>query len=52
MKEKKNQTSGTILGMLFGMLAGVALHNIGLWLCLGLAIGVAYDQTKKSASTK
>jgi hypothetical protein len=50
MKEKINKFLGIPLGVLFGTLVGIALNNIGLWICLGLAIGAAVDYTKKKQS--
>ena len=50
MKEKINKFSGIAFGVLFGTLAGIALESIGLWICVGLAIGTAVDYTKKKQS--
>jgi hypothetical protein len=50
MKEQINKFSGVALGVLFGVLVGIALENIGLWICVGLAIGAAFDHTKKKKS--
>lgn len=46
MKVKINKFSGVTFGVLFGLLAGIALKDIGLWICLGLAIGAAVDYTR------
>jgi hypothetical protein len=38
----------TIISLLIGLAIGIIEDNIGLWICLGLAIGVAVDHTRKS----
>lgn len=50
MKVKDNKFSGIALGVLFGIFVGIALESIGLWICIGLAIGAAVDHTKKKQS--
>lgn len=50
MNAKINSISGTALGVLFGLIVGIAQDNIGLWICLGLAIGAAVDYTRKKKS--
>ena len=48
MKTKIKNFSGVALGLLFGVIIGIAQDNIGLWISLGLAIGVASDYTIKN----
>lgn len=52
MKTKINSIPGTALGVLLGVVVGIAQHNVGLWICLGLAIGVAMDYTRKKGSSQ
>lgn len=49
---KANKFSSVALGVIVGTLVGIALKNIGLWICLGLAIGaaVAYTRNKEKNS--
>ena len=51
MKEQINKFSGVSLGVLFGVLVGIALENIGLWICFGVAIGAAFDQQRNKEQT-
>jgi hypothetical protein len=51
MKEQIDKFSGVALGVLFGVLVGIALENIGLWICVGLAIGAAFDQQRNREQT-
>lgn len=50
MKTNIKNQSGIALGLLFGVIVGIGLDNIGLGICFGLAIGAAIDQTKKKQS--
>lgn len=43
---------GLAVGLGAGVLIGVLTHNIGLWICLGLAIGVGWDQWQKAKADK
>jgi len=52
MKEKFSSISGMALGVLFGILVGIALESIGLWICFGLAIGAAVDHTRNREQTR
>ena len=52
MKDKISSRSGVALGILLGVVVGVAQDNIGLWICFGLAIGVAIDNSRKKESSK
>ena len=36
------------LGLMIGLLIGVYLDNIGLWISLGLVLGVSIEKTKQS----
>jgi len=50
---KNIQVSWIILGVVIGTILGIALDNLGLWLSLGVAVGVAIDYTRKDeADTK
>lgn len=40
------------LSLLIGVIIGIAQNNIGLWVSLGLAIGVAIDYKMKSGSSE
>jgi len=50
MKQEKDNYLA--IGMLIGVLIGVFLDNIGLWLSLGLAFGCCLEYTKKSKNDK
>ena len=40
------------LGLIFGVAVGVAQNNVGLWIAVGLAIGVGvYTTAKKKDET-
>jgi hypothetical protein len=39
MKKDKKLASGMAIGMAAGTLVGFFTDNVGLWLCIGLAIG-------------
>ena len=36
---EKSTENGVALGLVFGVAVGAATDNIGLWLCLGIALG-------------
>ena len=36
------------LGLMIGLLIGVYLDNIGLWISLGLVLGVSIEKAKQS----
>ena len=44
--------SGIARGLLIGVIIGIAQDNIGLWISLGLAIGVAIDYERKAESSE
>lgn len=52
MKEKISSTPGMALGVLLGIIIGIAQDDPGLWISLGLAIGVAIDYTRKQESNQ
>jgi len=52
MKGKFSSISGMAVGVLLGVIIGIAQDNIGLWISLGLAIGVAIDYTRKKESSQ
>ena len=53
MRKGFNRTSGIgiSLGLLSGVITGIAQDNTGLWLSLGLTRGVATDYTMKEESS-
>ena len=42
----------TGLAVVVGVVVGVLINNIGLWIALGLCFGVAIEQEIKSKSNK
>jgi len=44
MSISKEQSIGIGLGLSLGLVLGVLSENIGLWICLGLAIGAGIGQ--------
>jgi len=46
MKQKKGFYIG--VGLMIGVLIGVYLDNIGLWISLGLVFGVSIENRKNS----
>jgi len=36
---KKSTENGVALGLVFGVVVGAATGDMGLWLCLGIALG-------------
>ncbi len=48
-KKPSQKTQIIATGLMLGLLTGVALDNVGLWLPLGLCLGVALSQTKARA---
>ena len=48
MKEGFTQSTGICLGLIYGMSIGIATHNIGFWLpiglCFGLLLGAAMEK--------
>jgi hypothetical protein len=41
--KKKSIGAGLAIGSGFGVALGVALHNIGVWLPIGVALGLAFS---------
>jgi EamA domain-containing membrane protein RarD len=52
MKEKLSNIKWVALGVLLGILIGIAQDNIGLWLSLGVTTGVAIDYTIKEKTSR
>ena len=50
MKKNIKNYSGIALGLLIGVVVGIAQDNIGLWISLGLAIGSGIDYSRKKES--
>ena len=50
MKEIMSRIPGMALALLFGVIIGIAQDNLGLWISLGLAIGVAIEYTRRHES--
>lgn len=48
---KNKQVSVILLGVVIGTILGIALDNLGLWLSLGVAVGVALEYTRKDEAT-
>ena len=46
MKQKKGFYIG--VGLMIGVLIGVYLDNIGLWISLGLVLGVSIENSKQT----
>ena len=51
MENNKQQSTMICMGLIFGLCMGVSLHNIGLWLpigiCLGVCLGACMEKQKK-----
>ncbi len=51
MKNNKQQSTMICMGLILGLCMGVSLHNIGLWLpigiCLGVCLGACMEKQKK-----
>jgi GNAT superfamily N-acetyltransferase len=47
-----SQSSGMILGLIYGVCIGVATHNIGLWLPIGLCFGVCIGAAMEEREMK
>ncbi len=52
MKKENKLAFGILSWLVIGTILGIALDNLGLWLSLGLAIGVAFEYTKKDEAAK
>ncbi|WP_425422810.1 hypothetical protein [Phaeodactylibacter xiamenensis] len=52
MKENNSNIPGMALGILLGVAIGIAQDNPGLWISLGLVIGVSIDYTRKQESNQ
>jgi hypothetical protein len=48
MKKENNYTKSIGIGMIIGVVIGIATDNIGLWLSLGLVFGASYGKTKQA----
>jgi len=53
-KEMKNleQGQGIAIGIALGLMVGLATDNIALWLCIGVALGAAYEGKSKVKKDK
>ena len=47
---KAGKHNGFIVGTVFGFVIGIMLDNIGLWLCIGAGLGLAFGNTIKKKS--
>ena len=51
-KKKLEQGQGIAIGIALGLMVGLATDNIALWLCIGVAIGAAYEGKSKVKKDK
>lgn len=51
-KKKLEQGQGIAIGIALGLMVGLATDNIALWLCIGVALGAAYEGKSKVKKDK
>ena len=52
MKIGVSPSSGMAIGIALGLMVGIATDNIALWLCIGVALGAAYEGKSKVKKDK
>ena len=51
-KKNLEQGQGIAIGIALGLMVGLATDNIALWLCIGVALGAAYEGKSKVKKDK
>ena len=51
-KKHLEQGQGIAIGIALGLMVGLATDNIALWLCVGVALGAAYEGKSKVKKDK